>query len=350
MINVFLDGPIRKSVLTSVIGFGLLGCASLQKPKVEDAPERYGLGYAVTTATPFSRALVCMDQMMLDREVDPIFITATPIPDYTENRGAAGYGAREMLLSAISRMTEESAAVRYVAFDRSTPDIVALHNGHPSKSELRVPDFFVRGAVTQINTSPFSKQSGWSATVGASGETFQGGNTGISGSMSLATVSLDLSIGLVKNYQMLPGISASNSFSVVKLGDSNELSLSFEKVGAVLRSSESEAKALSDGLRALIELGAIELTGKLYELPYWECLAASVDAEGKRAVAAEAYDKLSERDREQFIRNYLIDNGYLSVGGNALEYISSLMKLRFELDMVGVPRLDKDLYVELMSR
>ena len=42
MINVFLDGPIRKSVLTSVIGFGLLGCASLQKPKVEDAPERYG--------------------------------------------------------------------------------------------------------------------------------------------------------------------------------------------------------------------------------------------------------------------------------------------------------------------
>ena len=149
---------------------------------------------------------------------------------------------------------------------------------------------------------------------------------------------------------MLPGISASNSFSVVKLGDSNELSLSFEKVGAVLRSSESEAKALSDGLRALIELGAIELTGKLYELPYWECLAASVDADGRRAAAADAYDKLSERDRDQFIRNYLVDKGYLSVGGSALEYISSLMKLRFELDMVGVPRLDKDLYVELMSR
>ena len=94
MINVFSDGAIRKSVVIVVIVFGLLGCASLRKPKVEDAPERYGLGYAVTTATPFSRALVCMDQMMLDREVDPIFITATPIPDYTENRGAAGYGAR----------------------------------------------------------------------------------------------------------------------------------------------------------------------------------------------------------------------------------------------------------------
>ena len=155
MLNVFSDGAIRKSVVIVVIVFGLLGCASLRKPKVEDAPESYGLGYAVTTATPFSRALVCMDQMMLEREVDPIFITATPIPDYTENRGAAGYGAREMLLSAISRMTEQSTAVRYVAFDRSTPDIVALHNGHPSKAELRVPDFFVRGAVTQINNIHF---------------------------------------------------------------------------------------------------------------------------------------------------------------------------------------------------
>ena len=328
----------------------LAGCAAVKGPTPEDAPDQYALGYAVSTATPFSRALTCMDQMMIDREVDPIFVTATPIPDYTENRGAAGYGAREMLLSAISKMTEKSAAVRYVAFDRSTPDIVALHSGHPSKAELRVPDFFVRGAVTQINTSPYSKQSGWSTTVGGTGETFQGGNTGLSGSLSLATVSLDLSIGLVKNYQILPGISASNSFSVAKLGGSNELSLSFDKVGAVLRSSESEAKALSDGLRALIELGVIELTGKLYELPYWECLAESMDADGKRAKAAKAYDRLSERQRDQFIRRYLVNNGYLSSGGTTLDFMSGLMKLRFELDMVGLPRLDRDLYVELVSR
>ena len=121
-------------------------------------------------------------------------------------------------------------------------------------------------------------------------------------------------------------------------------------MGAVLRSSENESKALSDGLRALIELGAIELTGKLYELPYWECLAASVDADGKRAAAADEYDGLSDSQRDQFIRGYLVDKGYFNVGGSAVEYISGLMQLRFELDMVGVPRLDKDLYVELQSR
>lgn len=350
MTSIHLKWRRVSVTLAAMTTLVLSGCATVKVPAVEDAPEAYGLGYAVTTSTPFSRALMCMDQMMVDRKVDPIYVTATPIPDYTENRGAAGYGAREMLLSAISRMTEQSAAVRYVAFDRSTPDIVALHSGHPSKAEFRVPDFFVRGAVTQINTSPFSKQSGWSATVAASGETFQGGSTGISGSMSLATVSLDLSIGLIKNYQMLPGVSSSNSFSVVKTGDSTQLSLSFEKVGAVLRSSENESKALSDGLRALIELGAIELTGKLYELPYWECLAASVDADGKRAAAADEYDGLSDSQRDQFIRGYLVDKGYFNVGGSAVEYISGLMQLRFELDMVGVPRLDKDLYVELQSR
>ena len=81
----------------------LTGCAAVKGPTPEDAPDQYALGYAVSTATPFSRALTCMDQMMIDREVDPIFVTATPIPDYTENRVAAGNGAREMLLSAISK-------------------------------------------------------------------------------------------------------------------------------------------------------------------------------------------------------------------------------------------------------
>ena len=126
--------------------------------------------------------------------------------------------------------------------------------------------------------------------------------------------------------------------------------MSFERIGAVLRSSESESKALSDGLRALVELGLIELTGKLYEIPYWECLAASMNADGKREAAAAAYDRLSVDERDQFIRSYLINEGYLSVGGNALQYISGLMQLRFELDMVGVPRLDKGLYIELVSR
>ena len=88
------------------------------------------------------------------RRVEPVYVTSAPLPDYTENRGAAGYGARDMLISALSEMTKESGAIRFVAFDRSTPDIVALQNSHPQKKELRIPDFFIRGAVTQINTSP----------------------------------------------------------------------------------------------------------------------------------------------------------------------------------------------------
>ena len=75
-----------------------------------------------------------------------------------------------------------------------------------------------------------------------------------------------------------------------------------------------------------------------------------MNADGKREAAAAAYDRLSVDERDQFIRSYLINEGYLSVGGNALQYISGLMQLRFELDMVGVPRLDKGLYIELVSR
>ena len=100
-----------------------------------------------------------------------------------------------------------------------------------------------------------------------------GGRYDLGDSVSLATVSIDLAMGLISNYQLLPGVFSANTFTVGKTGVSDELSISLSKVGGVYRASENESKALSEGLRALIEVGAIELFGKLYGVPYWECLA-----------------------------------------------------------------------------
>ena len=334
------------------------GCAHTNKTVSlsKDEKEKYSLGYPTRNLTGFTQGLRCMDAMFIARDVDPIYITAAPIPDYTENRGAAGYGARDMLISAISEMTKRSAALRFVAFDRSTPDIVAMQNSHPKKKDLRIPDFFIRGAVTQINTSPFSKQRGGSLSVGEVATDVQGGGATTSGSISLATVSLDLAMGLVSNYQLLPGVFSANVFSVGKTGSSDELTFSMTKVGAVYRASKNESKALSEGLRALIEVGSIELIGKLYGLPYWECLAVIGEHRPEVETANEYYDKWSAKRVDSYIFDYLVEENYLSSRASmysgkdralSLPFRAAILQLRSELNVFGGPGIDRELFAEI---
>lgn len=333
------------------------GCSYRKVAPNEEIKEELSQTYPSRNLTGFTQGLRCMDSMFEARQVEPVYVTSAPIPDYTENRGAAGYGARDMLISALSEMTKQSAAIRFVAFDRSTPDVVALQNSHPQKADLRVPDFFIRGAVTQINTSPYSKQRGASLSIGEVSEDISGGGATTSGSVSLATVSLDMAMGLVSNYQLLPGVFSANTFTVGKTGISDELSISMTKVGGVYRASENESKALSEGLRALIEVGAIELFGKLYGVPYWECLAV-IGQERPEIFAAEAqYLDWNRREINTYVFDYLREEGYIKRGATAyepglpdsltLEFRAAILQIRSELNLFGNPGVDKALFTEI---
>ncbi|MBS1190138.1 MAG: peptidoglycan-binding protein [Rhodocyclaceae bacterium] len=286
---------------TAFLGSILAGCSAIPVSPPENVRETLSPTYPVRTLTGFTEGLACMDQMFIRHKVEPIYVTAAPIPDYSESRGGAGYGARDMMISAISEMSKESAAIRFVAFDRQTPDIVALQSSHPKKGALRIPDFFIRGAVTQINTSPYTKQRGGSLNAGQINENIQGGSYSGSASVSLSSVSLDLALGLVNNYQILPGVFSANTFSVEKRGASDEISISLKKLGAIFSTNENRAEALSRALRALVEVGTIELFGKLYNLPYWECLAAIGEVTPEREKARSLYASLSHQERAEFV-------------------------------------------------
>ena len=333
------------------------GCSYREVAPNKEVNERLSQTYPTRNLTGFTQGLRCMDSMFESRQVEPVYVTSAPIPDYTENRGAAGYGARDMLISALSEMTKQSAAIRFVAFDRSTPDVVALQNSHPQKADLRVPDFFIRGAVTQINTSPYSKQRGTSLSIGEVSEDISGGGATTSGSVSLATVSIDLAMGLISNYQLLPGVFSANTFTVGKTGVSDELSISLSKVGGVYRASENESKALSEGLRALIEVGAIELFGKLYGVPYWECLAVIGEERPEVYAAHTRYDQWDRQKIDQYVFNYLQKQGYAKRSAQAyepglpdsltLEFRAAILQVRSELNLFGNPGVDKPLFTEI---
>lgn len=308
--------------------FGLLSsmlasCSTFQASVPDDVLEENPIAHPVRALTGFSDGLVCMGRMLRDKKVQTIYVTTSDIPDYSEANGSAGFGAKEMLVSALSRMSEENGIVRFVAYDRRTPNIVALHNSHPKKKNLRVPDFFVRGAVTQINSSPFSHQKGNSLNLGeeALGESlssFLGASLSNSNSVSIKSVTLDLNMGLVSNYQILPGVTSSNTMSVLKTGDSTEFTVSFSKVGGIYSDNENRAGALSSALRALVEVGLIELMGKLYNVPYEQCLAHLDQNSIARQAIRDQYEAMSDHERVEFIAFEMDRQGLISKDENTI--------------------------------
>lgn len=335
------------------------GCSVTAVEYPEAIREELPVQTPVRAVTGFTDGLHCMDQMFLKYKVRPIRITAAQIPDFSESRGDAGYGAREMLISAISAMSQKSGALRFVAYDRSTPDIIALQSAHPNKQDFLVPDFFVRGAVTQIDGSPYSRQNGYSLSADDIDEAeIQGGQLSNSNSASLKTVAVDLNMGLINNFQLLPGIYASNSLTVEKRSASDDVSMSIWKLGAIYSLNDTRAEALSGGLRALMEVGAIEMFGKLYNLPYWECLSMLGEDTEIAAKARDAYDGMGDGERLAWVGRELKRQDYLDAqavltredGEPSDALRAAISHYRVKNDMFGNTLITFDLFRRLYAQ
>ena len=130
-----------------------------------------------------------------------------------------------------------------------------------------------------------------------------------SNSVTMKSIALDLNIGLVSTYQILPGVTSTNTMSVLKDGDSTELNISFDKVGGIYSVNENRADALSTALRSLVEVAVVELFGKLYNADYAPCLARLDRSSPEHIAARDSYDDMSGDERLQYVYAFLKNSG-----------------------------------------
>lgn len=320
----------------------LSGCAAIQVSVPSDVLEVNPVDTPIRALTDFSDGLTCMGRILKAEKVEPVYVAVTDIPDHSESQGSAGYGAKDMIVSAMSRLSQETGLVRLVAYDRATPNIVALHNSHPNKKNLRVPDFFIRGAITQIDGSPYSGQKGSSLSAGSGiMQRLLGVGVSNSNSISMKSISLDLNMGLISSYQILPGVSSANTLAVMKHGDSTELTVSFDKIGGIYSVNENRADALSGALRSLVEVGIIELFGKLYNADYAPCLAQLDRSSPVRMKARSTYEAMSDGARLEYVLSKLRAQGYVKDKGAVIVDGAANPALR---NAIAIYRLRNDLF------
>jgi hypothetical protein len=229
----------------------LTGCASLQPrdagpDKTEDvaaAPKAAG-----RAAVDLSASLRCMDGLLLDYGARDLALSVEDLSD--PGRGTSA-GSRELLVAAVSDMTRRSRAVR-----------LAEPAGGAAAAQALRPDHLLRGSIQRFD------------------DRVRG---------------LDLTLLYTRDMTVVPGLASRNQAS--SSGQGGEARVRRFGVDFALPdggSPEDERHAL----RALAEIGAIEVIGRLAKVPYWACLGATDEDPEVAAEVRDWYDTMAARPKE----------------------------------------------------
>lgn len=241
-------------------------------------PESTSVVQPVRSVTSFSDSLACMDDMLDKLGRPTVLITSKQFPDAS---GKASTAVRELVITALSEMSRQSNAFRFIDFevDLTRQDTVqyisSLMLGNNSL-DLSPPEVYVSGAVSYIDQNVFGRRR----SVGVSSEgTVKSKELGfdlaIDSDISTAVVALEMHLGDMKTRALFPGIHASNSALVAKGGGGLDGGGKIMKLGVQFNLSRDHTQGTGIALRTLVELGTIELVGKWMQLPYWQCVQLS---------------------------------------------------------------------------
>ena len=284
----------------------------------------------------FNEALRCMDDLFIRQAKQDIYITTAGIPDAT---GLISAGTKDMFITAVSRMSARSHAFRFVDYDPTQLDVQVLSELVGLRNNFRAPNYYVRGAITQLDSNVLQSSAGGGVSV-------PNLDLALNASQVVSVVSIDMNVGELVTRQIIPGISASNSIAVVQSGKGVDAAGLIGKAGLSLSVSLDKSEGFHQAVRNLIELSTIEVLGKLTKVPYWQCLSIPSTNPTYQAEARSWFDVMPSSERDQFVRTALAEAGYEAGGSSLTEAIG---RYQADNDLVPTGRIDFDLYYRLLA-
>lgn len=322
----------------------LAGCESVT-PKPETATVAAAVKTpAVKTVTNFTPALRCMDDMLLAYGKRDIVITTAGIPDST---GKVMAGTKDMLHTAASKMSIKSKALTFIDYDTTSNDLLAVFQDIQAAGAFnhKLPNYYIRGAITQLDENSIDAQSGGGIALPFL-------DLGMSKDQVSSVVAIDMNMGETTSRMILPGVNASNSLIITRAGNSKEVGGKIGKMGFAFNMSLSKAEGLSGGVRALVELGMIELVGKLTGTPYWKCLQVEKTNPVMMEQAREWYDGMARPDLVKLVQRKLsgMEKYSGAIDGRETPQLASAVgAYQAEASLIADGRINFDLYYQLLD-
>ena len=291
---------ILKNIIT-IISVSLIttGCAVsqvIEEAKVEAQTARKGPRELPTkNITDFADGLRCMDEMFVTFGfgANTYVMLLEDIRDKTKKVNA---GTREMMISALSDMSRRSQALKIIAYGSDSGNLVSFLSSAEQKGAYsEVPPYDIIGSISQLDKDIVRKQADVGGQLGGTFDgTVFGGGGGKSASNSASVLGVDLSVVTTHDIAVIPGVITRNSVVMYKTGEGYAVDAGIAKLGLNYSISTSNSDGTSIALRALMELSAIELIGKLAKLPYWTCLGLDPENASIKREISDWYYQLTQ--------------------------------------------------------
>ena len=258
-----LRRPAR-TIRKAAIGACLLasGCATLDAEQVSSIARP---NQAPTPAvTQFSDALQCMDGLYADYGVRGVSVAVSAVPDYT---GRVFVGSDIWLQTAITKMSQRSGAFTVTDYNPNPyapeQDLWVKSN----KQGFYIPAYYIRGAISGFANN-VAENTG---NVSVGSPLYSGG---AGANIAYSTVSVDLTVGNLLSRTLISRAHAGNEIVLESKAGGAQVGGLLSKFGTNLEIAASRSDGVPQAVRALVELNAVEILGRLTGVPYWACLGS----------------------------------------------------------------------------
>jgi|GEM_PF-760632 len=260
-------------------------------------------GTPTKTVTGFSSSLRCMDDLMFRHGTRDVTLMMEELRDNTQKLAV---GTRDMMISAVSEMTRRSRAVRLNAFGSDASNLSTLLERAQKTSPFAViPEFDVRGSVTQLDEQISSRESGFGGLIaGVLGARFNN-------RVEFSALSFDTAVTRTSDFQVVPGVVSKNSVAISRRESSTaDGSAILQRADVNFSFQVRKQDGLSQSLRNLVELASIELIGKLNRLPYWTCLGIDNNAPSVKRELEDWFLSMDQFERVAYFQQRLREQGF----------------------------------------
>ncbi len=285
------------------LGLGLAACTPVSPALAPLVAEPNTA--AARNFTSFNDALRCMDRLLATAGKSPILVSSTGIPDRTRRINVS---ADDMLVNAINQMNRTSKRIVFVDQPLEKKDGQIIYLTRDDKTDA-TPRYLFRGAISQLDDGVSSSRFSLTANNAAAPlRPLQ--NASLRASSRLSVVSVDMHLVRYPERTVVAGASVANSMVVRRTGGLVAATglIDLTRLGFSIQIDRVESAG--QAVRNLIELGAIELVGRLTGLPYWTCLGSGSVASNRAEQPERRAAIMSDSQRVAEAQQGLRDLGY----------------------------------------
>ena len=262
----------------------------------------------VRAITSFSDSLTCMDGLLRQSNIGETVVAVKTVKDPS---GKAAVAAGEMIVTALSQMSKTSGAFKVADFevDPLKQDTVQTLTNLllPTGSmAIPAPQLYISGAISYLDQGVLRKSNSAGISHGENGE------LGISGDLQTTDLGLELHIGDFLTRTLYPGIDSANEIVAANKGFGIDGGAKIKKTGVQFSLERNLSQGVGGAMRTLVDLGTIELVGKLTKVPYWQCLSLDQANPEFQRELLDWYGGMGDSSKVKFFQTGLKNLGYYS--------------------------------------